>query len=77
LSVVAFYFSITACSVFEKKKVEEVAPVVEVKEDPTDPAPWLKRAQESFAQGNYSETIRNANEEHLEKPPALALSFES
>lgn len=54
--------SLAACSVFEKKKVEEKAPVVEVKEDPTDPAPWLKRAQESFAQGNYSETIRNANE---------------
>lgn len=54
--------SVAACSVFEKKKVEEKAPVVEVKEDPTDPAPWLKRAQESFAQGNYSETIRNANE---------------
>jgi hypothetical protein len=54
--------SVAACSFLEKKKVEEVAPVVEVKEDPTDPAPWLKRAQESFAQGNYSETIRNANE---------------
>lgn len=53
--------SLAACTTFGDKKKEE-APAVEVKEDPTDPAPWLKKAQESFAQGNYAETIHNANE---------------